>query len=99
MRSRYTAFSISNPKYIIKTTHPANPDFSSDLKTWETSILEFCDSTQFLGLQLLEFIDGEYIAYVIFHANLSQNEQDCSFTEKSKFVKINNQWLYHSGEF
>jgi SEC-C motif-containing protein len=99
MRSRFSAFALQLPNYIIKTTHKENPDFTDDLKSWEASILDFSNSTQFLGLEILEFIDGDSEAFVTFHAKLSQNAHDCSFTEKSKFYKIDNQWLYHSGVF
>lgn len=99
MRSRYCAFSITNYKYIIKTTHKENPDYTTNKEQWEKDILSFCNTTQFNGLKILKFKDGLNEAFVTFHATLLSNGQDLSFTEKSKFYKVENRWLYHSGEF
>jgi len=99
MRSRYSAFASSNPNYIIKTTHPENPEFTEDKKEWENSILGFCKSSTFNNLEIIEFIDGNHEAYVTFQATIFCKGEDISFCEKSKFVKSNTIWLYHSGEF
>lgn len=99
MRSRYSAFALHNSAYIIKTTHQDNSDYTDDKKAWESSIKEFCKYTHFNGLKVLEFIDGQNEAYVTFKAILEQNNQNVSFTEKSKFYKVDKQWLYNSGEF
>jgi len=97
MRSRYAAFKLSLAKYIIKTTHKENPDYSTDIIKWEKDILDFSNNFTFVKLNILEFIDGEEIANVTFHVNILLKENDASFTEKSTFQKHNNQWLYHSG--
>lgn len=99
MRSRYTAFALNLPKYITQTTHPENPDFTTDITNWLQGIESFSNHTEFKKLEVLEFIDGENIAYVTFKATLFSNSEDCSFTEKSKFYKVDNKWLYHSGVF
>ena len=99
MKSRYSAFVCNEYKYIIKTTHPENSDYTQDVNTWKNSILEFSKNTQFKGLTILEFIEEERESFVTFHAQLFQNATDISFTEKSRFLKQNNQWLYHSAEF
>ncbi len=99
MRSRYSAFILKNYKYIINTTHKENSDFTDDLLNWQKDILNFCESCEFRGLKILEFIDGENEAFVTFHATIFCESQDNSFTEKSRFMKVNNKWLYHSGEF
>jgi SEC-C motif-containing protein len=99
MASRYSAFVVSDFKYIIKTTHKENIDFTSDISNWKNSILDFCKNCEFKKLDILEFIDGEDEAYVTFKVNIICEDKDNSFTERSKFFKENNMWLYHSGEF
>ncbi len=99
MKSRYSAFAACDANYIIKTTHHENPEYTTDIKAWENSIHEFFDHSQFKKLDILEFIDGDTEAYVTFKATIFQGAIDISFVEKSKFVKIGDNWLYHSGEF
>jgi SEC-C motif-containing protein len=99
MRSRYSAFAAANFKYIIKTTHKQNPDYTDDIKAWEDSIVDFCETCEFKKLDILEFIDGKDEAYVTFKASILCNGKDNSFCEKSRFYKVNGMWLYHSGEF
>ena len=98
MRSRYTAFKLSLSTYIIQTTHKNNTDYTNDISSWEQDILHFSNNFSFVKLTILEFINGENIAYVTFHVTLILNGKDNSFTEKSKFEKVNKRWLYLSGE-
>jgi SEC-C motif-containing protein len=79
MRSRYAAYALQKPDYIIRTTHPSNSHFKQDYDQWKDEILFFCQNTQFQDLKIIEFIDGEQEASVIFLARLSQNGQDISF--------------------
>lgn len=99
MKSRYSAFAACDSKYIIKTTHRENPEYTTDNQKWEQDIHDFFDHTEFRSLEILDFIDGYEEAFVTFKANIFQGAIDVSFVEKSRFVKINNIWLYHSGEF
>jgi SEC-C motif domain protein len=99
MRSRYSAYALELADYIIRTTHPTNPDYRSNLETWKKEILHFCQNTDFLNLKIHEFIDGENVAYVTFTAFLKQKGQDLSFKEKSLFLKEEQKWFYKSGEF
>jgi len=98
MRSRYCAYAISLPLYIINTTHPLNNDFMEDTKLWKQEIIDFSSNFDFEKLTILEFIDNADISYVTFTAKISHNNSDHSFTEKSKFIQKNNRWLYLSGE-
>ncbi len=79
----------------MRTTHSENPDFTDDTRAWRSSIDAFVQNTVFSGLKIMEFIDGESLAYVTFEALLNHQP----FTEKSRFLKINGKWLYESGEF
>lgn len=99
MKSRYSAYAANDSNYIIKTTHRDNKDYTKDTQSWKESIHDFFDHTEFKNLEILEFVDGEEVAFVTFRATLFQGAIDVSFTEKSKFVKANDLWLYHSGEF
>ena len=95
MRSRFSAYACCNAAYIVKTTHPDNPDYNNDKKAWTTEIDSFCKNNKFLMLDILEFIDGESEAYVTFKAYLLEG----FLVEKSRFLKVNGSWIYESGEF
>ena len=95
MVTRYSAYVAGDSSYIMRTTHQSNPDFKDDRKAWAEEIDRFCDSTEFLGLEVLDFIEGDDEAFVEFKAKLS----DGILHEKSRFVRENGRWLYHSGEF
>ncbi len=99
MKSRYCAYAIEKSEYIISTTHQKNRDFNTDTKVWNNDILDFSRNTKFEKLEILEFIDGQTESFVTFKANITQNKQDVSFIEKSRFVKENGKWQYIDGEF
>ena len=93
MKSRYSAYATGNADYIIKTTHPENPDFTTERTSWKKDIDIFSKHTEFGGLKIIEFIDGEEEAYVTFEASLSSG----LLTEKSRFLKSDERWLYVDG--
>jgi SEC-C motif-containing protein len=95
MKSRYTAYVVADSFYIMKTTHPNNSDYSNEVKEWKESIDAFSNATAFLGLEILEFVDGESEAFVTFKAKLSSSDM----VEKSRFLKVGGRWLYESGVF
>lgn len=99
MKSRYSAYVVGDAKYIIKTTHKENNEYTADFDLWADSILSFSKNSEFRALEIIEFTDGEEEAFVTFKANIFQNNKDASFIEKSKFYKVDGLWLYHSGEF
>jgi len=94
MKSRYAAYATNNAKYIINTTHTNNPEYTSNTKEWLESIIYFCNNTEFISLDILEFIDGESEAFVSFKAIMSGGEM----IEKSRFLKEQGSWLYERGE-
>ncbi len=94
MKSRYVAYAIGDADYIIKTTHPDNLDYNKDKKSWKMSIDSFCKETDFLALEILDFLDGDEESFVSFVAQLSSGEMK----EKSRFLKVDDVWLYESGE-
>lgn len=99
MKSRYSAFAAGDYNYIIKTTHKDNPDYTDDLISWKESILSFSKDSDFKNLTIVDFIDDEIESYVTFNAMIFHGAHNNSFCEKSKFIKENGVWLYHSGEF
>jgi len=99
MKSRYCAYAVGNSKYIMSTTHVLNNEYSEDKNTWEENIQNFMKDASFNSLEVIEFIDGAPEAYVTFKANIDINGVDSTFTEKSKFIKENEKWLYVSGDF
>ena len=99
MKSRYCAYVLKDVKYIINTTDVNNPDYTNDTISWASDIEEFCVNSDFKGLGILEFIPDNEISYVKFYVELYINNENHSFTEKSKFVKVNNKWLYQSATF
>ncbi len=103
MRSRYSAYAFGLSDYIIDSTHPSNPEYSSDRKRWKRQIDDFSSSTQFQKLEILESSHTERctieaLATVTFHAFLSQKGRDISFIEKSYFEKKSGRWLYLRGD-
>ena len=99
MKSRYTAYSRCMADYIIKTTHPENPSFTLNTEEWKGSIESFSMNTNFLKLEIIEFVGGDDESFVTFKAHLKNNNKITSFIEKSRFVKKQGRWLYHSGDF
>jgi SEC-C motif domain protein len=97
MRSRYSAYALNLPDYIIETTHPRNAQYAENKAQWRQSISHFSKITSFPKLVILEFKENQNSATVTFTAHLLQDGRDASFTEKSSFEKVNNRWLYLSG--
>ncbi len=98
MRSRYTAFVLNLPDYLIQTTHPANPQANQNLLQWKKSLSQFSRNALFKKLEVLDAKEWQDIATVTFTAYLSQKGQDSTFTERSYFEKFADQWLYRGGK-
>ena len=99
MKSRFSAFAVLIADYIIFTTHENNSDYISDLKSWNQDIMNFSKNTRFERLEILDFIEGEVESFVTFKATLFQDKNDISFIEKSRFLKVEDKWLYIDGQF
>lgn len=90
MRSRFSAYALGKIGYILKTERP-----SGNPQARRQAIKRFCQTTDFLGLQILaEDSLGKDQATVTFRAILAQRGQDASFTECSLFEKRNGRWRY-----
>ncbi len=93
MRSRYSAYALNLPDYILATTHPANVQYTKNRGAWREGVIQFSKSTLFQKLEILEAKEFS----VTFVAHLLQGGKDVTFTEKSFFEKIGDQWLYKEG--
>jgi SEC-C motif-containing protein len=94
MRSRYSAYALGLVDYILKTTHPEHPDAKRPEEIRRKEIEEFCTTTIFKGLKILDSQEDK----VKFTAFLHMDGKDFSFTEKSTFGKVDGKWLYLKGE-
>lgn len=83
MQSRYDAFVRMDGEYIAKTT---TKDMSSDMSGYE--------NIEWLKLDILDAQNDK----VEFKAYFRENEQIQVLHERSTFVKIDDEWLYDSGE-
>lgn len=98
MRSRYCAYALGLVDYILDTTHPDHPDAKRPVEIRRKEIEEFCRTTLFRGLKILEVQEGKTLGYVKFTAFLFMDGQEFSFTEKSTFEKVQGKWLYLKAE-
>lgn len=98
MRSRYAAYALGLVDYVLATTHPEGPNWEDDRAEWAAGVAAFSQSTGFDGLEILSGGEGEGEAFVTFRAGLSKDGEDASFTERSRFLREDGRWLYHSGE-
>ncbi|MBI5346550.1 MAG: peptide deformylase [Chlamydiae bacterium] len=98
MRSRYSAYVLNIPDYIVATTHPASPEYSDNKFNWKRSLSKFSRSSTFHKLEILDFKENNNLATVTFTVYLSQDNHDATFTERSYFEKIKGRWLYRGGQ-
>lgn len=97
MRSRYSAYALGLADYLMKTTHPENESYSPHVKAWRKELQAYCKQTKFTGLEILKDEPGELESFVTFQAGFIQNKQKYLLQERSRFLKVETQWLYHSG--
>jgi len=100
MKSRFSAYALSKAEYIMETTHPLNPDYTEENRqSWKKDIMNFCDYTEFINLEVYETQEGDDESFVTFKAILTQDNLDASFSEKSRFLKQDGRWFYIDGTF
>lgn len=85
MRSRYSAFVLVKPDYIVKTTLPAQQNLL-DIQAIE----KWAKETDWAGLEIVEHIPklGKRHAQVEFKAHFETNEDLQAHHELSAFVKV-----------
>ena len=98
MRSRYTAYAMGLVDYVMDTTAAGSPHRVSDRAAWAADLLPFCEQTRFAGLSIVEAPapQGDE-AFVTFRAELYAGGRDASFTERSRFVREGERWMYDQG--
>lgn len=97
MRARYAAYALGDVRFVLQTEQPNPPRTAKEQAAQRRSLKQFCQTTQFLGLQILEeTTPAAGQATVTFRATLLQDGQDASFTEKSLFEMRNGRWVYIS---
>lgn len=98
MRSRFAAYALNNPDYIVATTHPASPQYSENKFSWKRSISQFSKSSSFHKLEILDVKEQNTLATVTFTAYITQDNIDCTFSEKSFFEFFRGRWFYRGGQ-
>lgn len=97
MRSRYSAYVLDLPDYIIATTHPANKFYMENKFAWKRGLSRFSKNSHFQKLEVLDFKEQENFATVTFTAYIRREGLDATFTERSHFEKKQGRWLYRGG--
>ena len=97
MRSRYSAFCLGEIEYLLATRHPSQrqPNDRADL-------LQTLSRTQWVRLQVLTTSRGaatDDAGQVEFVATYHEDGVIGQLHERSHFVKENDRWFYHSGEY
>lgn len=94
MRSRYSAYALCLPSYIIKTTHPANSDYTTNFTEWKNSIESFSKGSIFKNLSITKKQLAQDVAIITFIAKLDQQGKEGLFEEESLFEKFDGRWMY-----
>ncbi len=90
MRSRYSAFAVGDPAYLLATWHPST----------RPPTLELDPSVRWTDLDVLATTDGGLLAHdgtVEFRAWYRHGGETGSQHEKSRFVREDGTWRYLDG--
>ncbi|NTV15128.1 MAG: hypothetical protein HGA96_14555 [Desulfobulbaceae bacterium] len=93
MRSRYTAYTLDDYGYVIRTSHPSNRPSEKDF-TDEVKI-------DWLGLDILDTAAGgeeDREGEVEFVARYQVSGRKMQQHERSQFIKEEGQWFYQDGD-
>ena len=95
MRARFTAYSIGDVKYLIKTTAE-----EQQKKLDEDELEEYCQSIRCISLKILATEAGgpaDETGVVRFHASLMVNGKRTLHSEISRFHREGGAWVYAEG--
>jgi len=87
MRSRFSAYALNKPSYILATQLPLLSPLDNKAKEELESIAYFCKHEQFKSLEIIE-ANKEFVE---FKAHLGSGVMH----ERSAFVLIENRWYYN----
>lgn len=96
MRSRYSAYVLKIPDYIVKTTHPKFRE-----KNFKENIEKWMKQTRWTHLEILDTVDGlddDEIGEVEFVAEFFLDGQSQILHERSSFVRYKGRWVYTEGK-
>jgi len=91
MRSRYTAYAISDANYLVLTTH-----ISTRSEHNKSDILEWSKSNKWNKLEIIESTQTT-VTFKAFYTN-NRGQAKIHF-EKSTFAFENGNWYYVDGEY
>lgn len=99
MRSRYTAYSLANIGYIIKTMQgkPLTNFNENEVKRWASNVI-------WLGLNVIQSsesainVPDEHTGFVEFIATYLERDTLKTIHENSQFQRRNNRWFYIDGK-
>jgi len=94
MRSRYCAYALGLVDYVADTTHPASPHAQPERRAWLADLQRFCAATTFERLEVTAHEPGPHRAWVTFTAHLRQDGRPVPMTERSRFIRAGERWLY-----
>ena len=86
MRSRYTAFALTDPEYLLRTWHPRTRPETLEL-----------DDREWTGLDIVDRVDGgpdDMMGIVGFVAHFHLDGRCGALTERSAFVRRGARWVY-----
>ena len=97
MRSRFCAFAMGDVPYLLRTTTPDGPAWDPD-PAWPDQLATYIARTRFRDLRVIDAPapDGD-VGFVTFAATLEQAGQQVVQRERSRFVRADGRWTYHSG--
>ncbi|RFU87244.1 hypothetical protein DY218_07690 [Streptomyces triticagri] len=91
MRSRYAAFAVRDPAYLLRTWHPST----------RPPGLELDEGTRWLGLEILGSTEGSAFhstGTVTFRARWTEGGRPGALHERSRFERLNGAWVYVDGD-
>ena len=98
MKARFAAYAVGAVGFIVETTDPDGEAREQDEQAWREGIARFSEQTDFIEVDVLDSEEEGDEAFVTFAARLERGGEDASFTERSRFRRIDGRWFYSSGE-
>ena len=88
MRSRYAAFALAMPDYLVRTLHPDHDDHALPAGALRARLLAHARRAKYRGLRILDHDgpDADGTWRVLFHVSMTLDGRDASFVELSSFV-------------
>jgi SEC-C motif-containing protein len=98
MRSRFSAFAVGAVDHLVRTIHPEHVDAQVPEATLRSTLLAASRAYKYTGLTIEDHVEHGDRAEVQFVAKVFQSGVDCSFRERSRFVRHEGAWRYLDGE-